>query len=129
MVTIGRLTVAYADAAPLTSPTRVLRADRMASDAASRHEGNRQLIGSPNSESTRSDEIPATPGGPFSSNASSAEASGPASPAFARTAAPSALSSANSAYRSESDRKTGRKKSASLMIRAYARRSGSRTRR
>jgi hypothetical protein len=84
---IGRLKVACAEAPPLTSHTRALIPERRLSDAATSHDGNRVLIGSPNSESTRSDEIPVTHGGPFSSNARSAEASGAASPAFARTAA------------------------------------------
>ena len=63
---IGRLKVACAEAAPLTSHTRALIPERRPSDAATSHDGKRKLSGSPKSESTRSDEIPIAHAGPFS---------------------------------------------------------------
>jgi hypothetical protein len=62
---IGRLNVAWAEAAPLTSQTTAVSPDRRTSDPARSHDRNRQWIGSPSSASTRSEEIPGAPGGPL----------------------------------------------------------------
>ena len=96
----GRLKVACAEATGLSDQMAAASAARAATEPARRSSGTRELANSPSRESTRSGEIPDTPGGPFSSNTSNAEANGALFPSLARTAARSALSSARSAYRS-----------------------------
>lgn len=73
----GTLNVARTDATALACQIRRPRIESEASDAASSHSGNRQLLDSPSNESTREDEMPLTPGGALASNTSSAEAKGP----------------------------------------------------
>jgi hypothetical protein len=70
----GRWNVAWTDATSLVRQISSPRLNRLPTDAAVSHHRGRQRIGRPRSESTRSGEIPLTPGGALESNRSSADA-------------------------------------------------------